>query len=213
MNELPSQQGNSPLIQLLAKALQLWIRSRCKSVGELTVDLQGSSKDLLQGKIQGATVEARDVNFQGLIIQHAEIKSGLIQVNINIGWPAKAIQLNEAFSIFGNITMTGKELNQSLLSDQWRWLGDHLSEELMGLAPLGGLRIDNDVLELQAPVIGDNEPARQRFSLSAEDGTLRISHLVGGKETNLPMDPAINIEKGVLASGMLSLCGNAKVSP
>ena len=153
------------------------------------------------------------MNFDGLPLQHAQLNSGPVSVKVNFIKPAQAIQLEEAFRIEGNVTMTGKELNQALLSERWRWLGDLLSEELMGLRPLGGLRIDNDTLELQAEVIAQSLPVVQRFSLKAESGTLQIRRLEGTGQTNLPMDPAIHIEKAVLASGLLHLSGKATVTP
>ena len=213
MSESTSQQGSGPLVQLLARGLQLWIRSRCKAVGDLKVELQGSSAGLIRGRLEGVSLEARDVNFDGLPLQHAELNSGPVRVKVNFSRPSQAVQLEDAFSLTGNVTMKGKELNQALLSERWRWLGDLLTEELMGLTPLGGLRIDNDILELQAAVKGQSEPAIQRFSLQALSGTLQIRPLEGDGQVDLPMDPSIQIDKAVLAAGLLHLSGRANVTP
>ena len=55
-----------PLLNVLAGALRLWIRSRCDSLGSLELELIGSSWSLLRGRLDGVSLKARDVCFQGL---------------------------------------------------------------------------------------------------------------------------------------------------
>ena len=83
----------------------------------------------------------------------------------------------------------------------------------MGLTPLGGLRIDNDQMELQAPVVAHKDPARRRFQLRAGQGTVVIHPIDGERETLLPMDDGIQIEKAALQAGILHLQGRARVTP
>ncbi|MCP4973623.1 MAG: DUF2993 domain-containing protein [Prochlorococcus sp.] len=207
--------GTGPLLQLMASGLQLWIRSQCDSVGELKLELHGSALELFRGRLAGVSLKARDVSFQGLPLHHAELTSGPLKLNVNLSKPGQAVQLKQAFEIQGNVTLTGNALNKALLSDPWSWLGDWLAEQLMGLTPLGGLRINNDILELQAAVIGQLEPAKSQFLLRADSGTILIRHLDADAEAeaSLPMDPGIVIKKAELKGGQLHLKGDATVKP
>lgn len=200
---------SGPVLQLISEGLKLWIRSRCDSIAELQLQLHGSGLGLLQGKLEGVSLVARDAVFQGLPLQRVDLSSGPIQVSLSSG----GVVLQQSFSIDGDVSMTGRGLNKALLAEPWRWLGDWLSEQLMGLSPLGGLTIDDDVLELQAPVVAHKDPARRRFHLRADQNTMVIVPIAGGGETLLPMDPGIRIESASLKAGLLHLKGHADVKP
>ena len=208
MSVLPSPRSG-PVLQLIASGLKLWIRSSCESIGDLQLELQGSGLRLLQGKLDGVTLTARDVRFRGLPLQLADLRSGPIQVTLTPG----GVVLQQFFDVQGEVTITGRALNEALLSEPWRWLGDWLAEQLMGLTPLGGLLIDNDQMELKAPVAAHKDPARRRFRLRAAQGTVAIQPIDDDRTTLLPMDEGIKIEQAQLQAGILHLQGRARVTP
>jgi hypothetical protein len=123
------------------------------------------------------------------------------------------VVLQQFFDVQGEVTITGRGLNEALLSEPWRWLGDWLAEQLMGLTPLGGLLIDNDQMELRVPVIAHKDPARRRFRLRAAQGTVAIQPIDDDNITLLPMDEGIQIEQAELQAGILHLHGRARVTP
>ena len=204
---------SDPLLSLISTGLKLWVRSRCDSVGSLELSLQGSSLGLLRGHLQGARLEAREVRFQGLPLQHAVLSSGPIQVDLQLLQPGRMLALQHPFRLEGDVTITGRDLNDALLDEPWRWLGDWLAEQLMGLTPLGGLLIDNDQMELRVPVIAHKDPARRRFRLRAAQGTVAIQPIDDDNITLLPMDEGIQIEQAELQAGILHLHGRARVTP
>ena len=69
-------------------------------------------------------------------------------------------------------------------------------------------------LEVQVPGAAHQDPARRRFRLNAEQGTLCLRPETADEpHTLLPMDPAIRIEQVQLAAGQLALKGKASVNP
>lgn len=208
-----SSASSGPILQLLANGLGLWIRSQCDEVGELKLNLHGSALQLLRGRLDAVDLKARRVSFQGLPIQHAELRSGALKVNLRPGFPQQVLQLQQAFSLTGGVTLQGTDLNRALLSDHWRWLGDWLAEQLLGLPTLGSLTVNNDILLLEAPVINAGDSIRRQFRLQADAGTLRIEHLDADEAVHLPMDPGIRIKEARLQAGQLHLLGEATVKP
>lgn len=211
MSETSDRSG--PILQLLANGLRLWIRSQCEEVGELKLRLNGSAFQLLRGRLVSVELMARRVTFQGLPIQHAQLTSGPLHLNVRPGLPQQALQLQHPFRLHGDVTMQGTDLNRALLSERWRWLADWLASQLMGLPTLGSLAVDNDVLQLEAPVINSGEAIRRRFQLKAEAGTVVILHLDADESVPLPMDPGIRIQEARLHGGQLHLRGEASVTP
>ena len=207
------QTSSGPVLQLLASGLQRWIRSQCDSADELNLALQGSALELLRGRLKGVSLEARRVSFQRLPLIRAEVQSGELKATFRPGQPNQPIQLEQPFTIEGEVILAGQELNQALATDRWRWLGDLLAEQLMGLSPLRSLVIDNNLLVLTADVITGKDPVQQRFQLSAEQGTIRVQHCDAEGSILLPMDPSITIIDARLQGGQLVLKGNAMVQP
>ncbi|MDA0257702.1 MAG: LmeA family phospholipid-binding protein [Cyanobacteria bacterium] len=205
---------SDPLLQLISAALRLWIRSRCEHIGALELNLHGSSFGLLRGRLTGASLQARNVLFDGLPLQVAELSSGPIQVDLKLLQPGRMLAVHDPFQITGTVTMSGQELSDALVSARWRGLGDWMAERLMGLTPLRRLEIHNDVLELQASVVGHRDPIRRRFQLRAEQGTVVFFNEGDGVDaTPLPMDPSIRITNARLGSGLICLQGHATVTP
>ena len=203
-----------PLLNLLAGALRLWIRSQCDSLGSLDLVLNGSTWSLLRGRLEGVTLKARDACFQGLPLQSVELCSGPIAVDMKLLSPGQMLALQQPFQVKGEVRFNGRQLNRALLAEPWRWLGDWMALQLMGLSTLGALRIDADLLELQVAVAAHQDPARRRFRLNAEQGTLCFRPETADEpRTLLPMDPAIRIEHVQLAGGQLALQGQASVTP
>ena len=167
----------------------------------------------MRGRLEGVVLTARDVRFQGLPLHHVEISSGPIQVDLTLLRPGQMLALKGPFQVSGMVSMPGQPLGDALLSERWRDLGDWLAEQLMGLKPLGQLRIENDELELMATVAAQQDPIRKRFRLRAEGGTVVLS-AADSPETRavLPMDPAIKITDANLGSGLLTLQGHAIVT-
>ena len=203
-----------PVLKMLAGALRLWIRSQCDSLGSLELALSGSTWSLLRGRLDGVTLKARDACFQGLPLQSVELCSGPIAVDMKLLSPGQMLTLQQPFQVEGEVSFNGRQLNGALLAEPWRWLGDWMAEQLMGLSPLGSLRIDADLLELQVPVAAHLDPARRSFRLNAEQGRLCFRpENADEPRTLLPMDPAIRIEQVQLAAGQLALKGQASVTP
>ena len=205
--------SSGPVLQLLASGLQRWIRSQCDSVEELNLSLQGSAFALFKGRLKGVTLQAKRVQFQQLPLVRAELQSGELKASLRPGQPNQPVQFEEPFLISGEVVISGVELNQALASERWRWLGDLLSERLMGLTPLGSLTIDNDILKLTADVITGNDPIRRSFRLNAEQGTIRVDHCDAEGSMLIPMDPAIRIQDARLKAGQLLLKGTASIQP
>ena len=205
---------SDPLLRLISSGLRLWIASCCDQVGEMDLTLRGSSLSLLQGRLEGVDLKARQGRFDGLPLQFAEISSGPIQLDLALLKPGRMLALRDPFQVNGTVTLPGSELNASLSSERWRDLADWMAEQLLGVTPLGALRIDNTVLELRAQVSAQMDPIHRRFRLQADAGTVQFCPLDDDAlPTPLPMDPSIRITDVSLAAGQITLTGVADVRP
>ncbi|MFM7435471.1 MAG: DUF2993 domain-containing protein [Vulcanococcus sp.] len=203
----PDNTSGSPVLNLLASGLQLWIRQQCQAVESLELQLHGSSLGLLRGRLEGVSLVARRVVYSALEIEMVELRSSPIQVQLGNLLKGQAVLLHHAFQIEGYVAFTAAGLCRSLCMPQWRGLGDQLAESLLGLTPLQEVRIERDRLVLQAQGMAcDTLP-------EAVEGHLELRRAEGEQRVALPGDPHIQIQSANLEGRLLQLHGSARVSP
>ena len=207
-----SQPASGPLLQLLASALQLWVRQQCEAVGSLEIELLGSSLQLLRGRLDGVRVLARQVTYRNLDLEQVELTSSPLELQLSSLWRGQPLQLRQEFRIRGRVGFTPAGLQRSLVRPAWRPLADRLVDQLLGITPLVGLRIDADRLVFTARPIGGGNPLERHTTLQVEAGGLRITPEEGSPAL-LPIDPSIQLERVNLEEGLLILRGSAAITP
>ena len=211
---VPAQRsGGGPLLAVLARALELWLRQQCQQIDSLEIQLEGSAARLLQGQLEGARLRARRVVFQELRFESVELRGEAIRLRPGAVLRGQGSLLLEPFRVRGQLYLSSEDLNRSLGSAQWRQLGDNLVEALLGVSPLMRVRILDRRLILSAPNAGSDQPIEVAATLTASEGTVVVQSQPQGPIYRLPMDPAIRIERAELEAGMLLLEGEALVQP
>lgn len=210
--------AGGPVLGLLARGLELWLRQQCDAIGELQIDLEGSAVQLLRGRLQGVRLRAREVVFRSLELESVVLRSEPIQVRMGSLLLSRGVQLEHPFTIRGVVAFSAESLSRCLSRPPWSELGDSLAEALLGLAPLGGLRFEGEELILRSPVISEGKTLERRTRVEVEDGglVLRGEQQDGddqGRIARLPKDPNLRFEKADLGGGLMELHGLARVIP
>jgi hypothetical protein len=206
------ERSSGPLLGLLARGLELWLRQQCDGIRELDIALEGSMAQMLRGHLQGVRLRAREVVFQDLCLEQVDLRSDPIQFTAAGLLRGRSLRLDHPFHVRGFVRFTGDGLSRSLVTPAWRDLGDHLCSELLGVVPLERVTLLDDRLVLRArPADGLAAEVETRMALSAEG--LAVCPLDGRPPLPLPMDGAIALERAEVRGGQLELAGVALVRP
>ncbi len=208
-----TSKSNGPMLQLISRALKLWIRLRCDSIGELKIELYGTLLNLIQGHLEGISLSAKDIIFQGLPLSSAKLKSGPLEIKLIPNNPIKAISLEDRFNIEGSIIMNEKALNHALSSSKFKWLGKWIAKKLMNLETFNGISFINNSLVFLDPLHPLRVLEERYFIVTATQGTVQITNHKNGRSSLLPMDPSIHIEEAKINGDQLTLKGIAIVQP
>lgn len=199
---------------LLANGLQFWLRQRCEVQGHLDLQLHGSALNLLRGRLDGVSLEARRVTYQELELELVDLRSGPLRVQMGNLLQGQPLQLDQPFGIEGLIHFTAEGLTRSFCRPRWRGLADWLAEQLLGITPLLPLQVVGNRLVLAAQGMGSSDRVELETELKAVPGGLAVVAALQNTELlKLPIDPAIALESARIEAGMVMLEGSAKVQP
>ena len=211
----PSAGG--PVLRLLSKGLELWLRQQCDAIEELQIQLEGSAAQLVRGRLEGVRLQARGVSFQQLRFERVELRSTPMQVRMGVLLRSQTLRLENSFEISGRVAFSAEGLSSSLTAPPWSVLGDALAQDLLGRSPLGGVRFEGDRLILNGFATEPEQALERASRLRIEDGGLVLraeTDAIGGvpTEARLPRDPNIHFEQARVAGDLLELHGRARVS-
>jgi hypothetical protein len=209
-----AEAGSGPVLALLSRGLEFWVRQQCQAIDSLEIRLEGTALQLLRGRLEGVRVQARGVRYQDLELAEVRLRSDALRVRMGALVRRQVLELENPFQVVGSIVFSSDGLNRSLAHPNWSWLGDDLAEGLLGIRPLAGLRLEEDRLVLRALPSGPgNAPVERATLVEAEEGTVSLRSASGEVALRLPMDPGIHVETASLGSGLLELVGRATVQP
>jgi hypothetical protein len=209
--------AGGPVLRLLARGLELWLRQQCQAIEELQIQLEGSAAQLMRGRLDGVRLQARGVRFQELRFERVVLRSATMQVRMGALLRQQSLRLEHPFEISGTVVFSAEGLSRSLTAPPWNALGDALAAELLGQAPLVGLRFDADRLILCARASDQGQPLQRPTRLLIEDGGLLLRAEAVGPEgtadlSRLPRDANIRFERAQVRGEELELQGRAQVS-
>ena len=204
---------NGPIIKIIQIALEVWIRNQCESVDKIKLEISGTALELLSGKISGVKLKSYKVNYKNIPLSKVELKSGPIKIEVDLSSRNQKINLQNIFKIEGNVSIDSKGLNAIINSKNWSWIGDSISEKLLGVDQLKNIKIVNEMLELHSLRKGVENPIIDMIEIEAFSGTLRFKHKDSLKTFLLKMDPSINIEAAKIKRGELQIDIVSKVNP
>jgi hypothetical protein len=205
---------SGPVLGLLCRGLEFWVRQQCQAIESLEIRLEGSALQLLRGRLEGVQVEARGVRYQDLHLEAVRLRGEAMRVRMGSLLRRQTLELENPFLVRGAILFSGEGLSRSLAHPNWSWLGDELAEGVLGIRPLAGVRFESDRMILQAMPAGTGSRTVERVTkLEARDGTVAVAAVGEELAVALPMDPGIQIDSATLAGGILELMGSARIQP
>jgi LmeA-like phospholipid-binding len=99
---------------MLSPAIRLWLRSQVEFVEHLEFQIAGGDRQILSGYIQGITVAATQVVYQGIHLKQIALNAQEIRVNLGQVLKGKPLQLLAVVPVEGEACLSEADLNASL---------------------------------------------------------------------------------------------------
>ncbi|SAY38707.1 LmeA family phospholipid-binding protein [Candidatus Synechococcus spongiarum] len=206
-----------PVLNLVRHVLQLWLRGQCDALDHLQLDLDGTPKGLMQGRLDAACLQARGVVRGALRLSRAIITCRDLQLDLGRLRPGQPLPLAAPLSVTVDLWCSAADLQHMVLGAGGITMGVALLTHFRGPGAGNGrgwqLQITDSGLRLLPPA-----PQTQTPPLLLELAVVDHQIVVHGEEapdrpTTIPLDPAIRIHELRLDAQHLHLRGEALVRP
>ncbi len=208
-----SSERRSHLIKIIEYGLKLWIKQKFKSIENIRLEINGPIFRILRGNVSSLNLSAERINLDDLIINQAVITTSPIRIILNISGDKEKIQLKESFHIKGNVSIQAEDIQQAITSPRWSWLGEWLSENLLGGKSIEKISIIKNHLCLSTinPITNIIEvnkftinPIREGLLIKAKDSEVK---------SVLPVEEAIQIATITIGNHYINIEGTSLIKP
>lgn len=206
-----------PVLDLVRHGLQLWLRGQCDALAHLQLDLDGTPKGLLKGRLDAVCLQARDVVRGELRLSRAVITCRDLQLDLGRLRPGQPLPLAAPLSVTLDLWCSAADLQHMLLDAGDAAMGVALLTHFRG--PSSGncrgwqLQVTDTGLRLLPPARQTQTPPLL-LSLEAVDHEIVVhGEEVPDRPTTIPLDPAIRVHGLRFDAQHLRLRGEALVRP
>lgn len=118
---------------ILSPAIELWLKSQVQQVSNLEVQIEGKSRQILQGNIPRVSILASRAVYQGLHVAKIHLVATDIKVNLGQVIKGQPLKLLQKVPVTGTLQLQQADINASLNTPI---LANALTELLLKLAPI-----------------------------------------------------------------------------
>ncbi|ABX09031.1 LmeA family phospholipid-binding protein [Prochlorococcus marinus] len=208
-----SPRSNNSFTSLIETSLKLWIKTKCNSIKDLSLEINTSPSNLLKGHVSQVNLEASKVDFKGIIIDKINICAEGIKLKLLLYKLTPKVSLSKEFHIDFEILLSKDGINKIISSEKWSWIRSWFKKEFSLNYHFKILGIRNNLLILQTLNSIEDITIEKNLSIKVINGTLEISDIASKKTSLFPMDESINIKEATTDDNSIRVKCSSKVTP
>ena len=198
------------LAKLLEKGIKILLKKECKKIDKVRVDIEASSIQIINGIIQKINIIAEEINYKNLLFDKIELEANKIKINFNIS--NKELELKNEPEIKFKISLSDSSIKKILLSDNWSWIRNKITREILNKAKFEDIKITNNQLLITASKNKENINEEEIFYLKAEKGKIYLGNKVHKKSIIIPTEDKVYVENVTIKNNLIILCANSSIS-
>lgn len=227
----PAENPRRLIGKILSPAIELWLKSQVQQVSNLEVQIEGKSRQILQGNIPRVSILASKAVYQGLHVTQIHLVATGIAVNLGQVIKGQPLKLLQKVPVMGTLQLQQADINASLNTPL---LANALTELLLKLAPQitdkpvrwDKATLNDGQISLNATIDPDRSPqpiileAGLKLSTSQELEILQptVKTVQGASLANLDsfkvnLGEEVELEELILHPGKIICIGKINVVP
>ena len=198
------------LSRFLEQGIKILLIKECKNIRDLKIDIISTSTQIINGEIQKINISAEDINYRDLFFDKIQLEADNLKIKFKL--TNKELYFTNDPLIKFKISLSQSSLRKILLSENWNWIGDKISKEILNLDKLIDIEIRNGQLLIKTSKDDINIIKEQHINVTAEKGKVYLNNEVHNKTIEIPVEDKIYIEKIYIENKLINIFASSSIS-
>ena len=203
-------QGKGILAKLSEQCVRILILKECKQINNLKINIISSSSNIVKGEIQKINILAEKINYKDLIFDKLELESCNIKIIFKL--TNKELYFKKNPIIKFKISLSQKSLKAILFSNNWSWIGELISNEVLNKGKLEDIEIINDELLIKVSEKNITTNKEEKINIYTESGKIYLRMKNKEKSIQIPIEDKIFIEHIYIENYLINIIANSSIS-
>ncbi len=197
------------LAKLLEQGIKLLLIKECKKINNIKIDIISSSSKILKGEIPRINIIAEDINYKDLLFN--EVKLEVDNLKIYFKLITNQISFKNDPIIKFKISLSQNSLKTVLLSNNWNYIGNMISKEILNRNKLEDIEIKNGQFSIKATGEKNYINEKEKIEIKADKGKIYFINRTQNKEIQIPIEKKIYIENVIIEKNLINIFGNSSI--
>ena len=198
------------LIKLLEKCVKILIKNECKKIKNIKVGIISSANQIIKGKIQKISIIAEDINYKDILFDEFELEANDLEINFKL--INKKLNFRNDPIVKFKILLSQSSLKTILFSNNWNFIVNLISKEILNQCILEDLNIKNDQLLIKAYNEKINPNYINKIEIKTYKGKIYLKNISNSRTILLPIEEKVYIEKINIENNIINIFGNSSIS-
>ncbi len=198
------------LAKLLEQGIRILLIKECKKISNIKIDIISSSTQIIKGEIQKISIIAEDINYKDLLFDEFKLEANHLKINFKL--TTKELSFTNNPIIKFNISLSQSSLRTVLLSDNWNWVGNMISKQILNKERLEDIIIKNGQLLMKASEENIPISKGEQINIKAEKGKVYLENKIYKKTIQMPIEDKIYIENIYIENNLINIIATSPIS-
>tara|TARA_B100000214_G_C23801024_1_gene550381 strand:+ start:104 stop:736 length:633 start_codon:yes stop_codon:yes gene_type:complete len=203
-------QNKGILAKLLEQGIRVLLVKECKKINNIKIDINSSSIQIIKGEIKKITIFAEDIDYRGLLFDEFKLETNNLKINLKL--TNKELYFINNPKIKFHISLSQNSLRTVLFSDNWNWISNLLSKEILNNKKLEDIKILNDELLIKASEENITFTEEEKINIKTEQGKVYLENKNCNKSIRIPIEDKIYIKNVTIENNLINIFAKSSIS-
>ena len=198
------------LAKLLEQCMKILLIKECKKISNIKIDIISSTTNIVKGDIQKINLSAKGVDYKDLLFDEVKLEVQNLKINFQI--KKRELHFKNDPIVKFKISLSQNSLKRFLLSKNWNWIKNLISNNLLNQAKLESVKLNNDQLLINTIKEKNNFNSPAQIEIIADKGKIYLNNRNHKKNIQIPIEEKIHIENVYIENNIINIFGNSSIS-
>ena len=198
------------LAKLLEKGFEILLKKECKNIENIKINIVATSIQIIKGSIQKIYIIAEDINYKDLLFNEVELEANDLKIIFNIN--NKQLRFGNNFIINFKISLSSNSLKKVLSSNNWNWIEDIISKEILNQAKLEDIKLKDGQLLIKTSKYNNTINEGEKIDIKTENGKIYLENKENNKSIKIPIEDKICIKNVNVKNNLINIFAHSSIS-